>query len=102
MLHFFTFHYFHLVKILVIRFSSIGDIVLTSPVVRCIKKQIPAAEIHYLTKSPYREIIENNPYIAAKHFITNDFGEIISSLKKEKFDFIVDLHNNFRTWKVKA
>lgn len=37
-------------KILVIRFSSIGDIVLTSPIIRCVKKQIANAEVHYLTK----------------------------------------------------
>lgn len=88
-------------KILVIRFSSIGDIVLTSPVVRCIKKQIPSAEIHYLTKSSYKEIIEYNPHITTKHFLNENLSELIPTLKKEKFDFIVDLHNNVRTWKLK-
>jgi len=89
------------VKILIVRFSSIGDIVLTSPVVRCIRKQIPSAEIHYLTKSSYKEIIEHNPHITTRHFLNNNLRDIISSLKKEKFDFIVDLHNNLRSLKLK-
>ncbi len=37
-------------KFLIIRFSSIGDIVLTTPVVRCLKQQVAGAEVHYLTK----------------------------------------------------
>ena len=49
-------------KILVVRFSSIGDIVLTTPVVRTIKEQI-GAEVHYLTLSLYKNIVRNNPYI---------------------------------------
>ena len=49
-------------KILVVRFSSIGDIVLTSPVVRMLKKQLNA-EVHFLTKSAYVSLLKNNPYI---------------------------------------
>ena len=41
-------------KILVIRFSSIGDIILTSPIVRCIKLQ-KQAEVHFLVKKEFRE-----------------------------------------------
>ena len=50
-------------KILIIRFSSIGDIVLTSPVLRCIKKTFPNCELHYLTKSSYQSILKPNPFI---------------------------------------
>jgi hypothetical protein len=42
--------FFNTMKILVIRFSSIGDIVLTTPIVRCLKQQLPHAQIHFLTK----------------------------------------------------
>lgn len=48
-------------KILVIRFSSMGDIIYTTPVVRCLKKQIPGAEIHFLTKPAFQYIYDNNP-----------------------------------------
>ncbi len=50
-------------KFLIIRFSSIGDIVLTTPVVRCLKQQLPDAEVHYLTKASFLPVIEANPYI---------------------------------------
>lgn len=88
-------------KILIVRFSSIGDIVLTTPVVRCIKKDIPNVEIHYLTKSKYADIVKNNPNIDKVHTIVNKVDEIISNLKSENFDFIVDLHNNIRTLKLR-
>jgi ADP-heptose:LPS heptosyltransferase len=55
------------VKILVIRFSSIGDIVLTSPVLRCLKKQMPQARVHYLTKKRNADLLEANPYIDHIH-----------------------------------
>lgn len=89
-------------KILVIRFSSIGDIVLTSPVIRCIKKQIKDVEIHYLTKTQYVQLINSNPFIDKVHaWEDSNSKAILSELKKENFDFVVDLHNNLRTSRVK-
>ncbi len=88
-------------KILIIRFSSIGDIVLTTPVVRCLKQQLKDSEIHFLTKEQFVPIVKANPYIDKVHFIKNDLKQILPQLKSEKFDFIVDLHKNFRSGFVK-
>ncbi len=88
-------------KILILRFSSIGDIVLTTPVVRCLKQQLPGAEIHYLTKSPFRSVLKNNPYIDKLHLLEKPLSKTIGSLKKENFDFVIDLHNNLRTRLIK-
>jgi ADP-heptose:LPS heptosyltransferase len=88
-------------KLLIIRFSSIGDIVLTTPVIRCLKKQLPAAEIHYLTKKSFAKIFEANPYIKKVHFPDDDLDEVIDALKIESFDYVIDLHKNLRTLKVK-
>ncbi|MCK9617966.1 MAG: glycosyltransferase family 9 protein [Lentimicrobiaceae bacterium] len=85
-------------KILVIRFSSIGDIVLTTPVVRCLKMQIPGAEVHYLTKRQYLPLLEANPYLDAIHVIGKNVTEVVPALKAENFDFIVDLHKNLRSF----
>ncbi|MBL1279486.1 MAG: glycosyltransferase family 9 protein [Fluviicola sp.] len=89
-------------KILVVRFSSIGDIVLTTPVLRGLKEQLPNVEIHYLTKKKFAVILENNPRIDQLHTMENHIDELIPTLKKEKFDLIVDLHNNLRTKTLKA
>lgn len=88
-------------KILIIRFSSIGDIVLTTPVVRCLKEQMPDAEIHFLTKAKFLEIPEGNPYIDKVHLLQDSLPECIRDLRKEKFDHIVDLHKNLRTFIVR-
>lgn len=89
-------------KILIIRFSSIGDIVLTTPVIRCLKKQLEGAEIHYVTKKSYEEIIKNNPYIDKIHCYVDNIRKIISNLKNEKFDYVIDLHHNLRSLVVKT
>ncbi len=83
-------------KILVVRFSSIGDIVLTTPVVRVLKKQINA-EVHFLTFSKYSNLLLDNPYIDKVYTIDENINEIISALIKEKFDLLIDLHHNIRT-----
>lgn len=88
-------------KFLIIRFSSIGDIVLTTPVIRCLKKQVADAEVHYLTKRNFNGLIESNPYIDKIHLLNDSIGNIINDLKQENFDYIIDLHNNLRTLKVK-
>lgn len=87
-------------KVLVIRFSSIGDIVLTSPVVRCLKKQVNA-EVHYFTKSNFKDVLINNPYIDKVHFLSDDFNADVQKLKTENFDYIIDLHHNLRTLRFK-
>jgi ADP-heptose:LPS heptosyltransferase len=88
-------------KFLIIRFSSIGDIVLTTPVVRCLKKQVPGADIHYLTKKSFSSILTFNPYIDQVHFLEEDIEQLLNQLKQERFDYIIDLHNNLRTIRVK-
>jgi len=85
------------VKILIVRFSSIGDIVLTSSVVRCVKQQLPNSEIHFLTKQAFRSVVEHNPNIDKVITIQSSIKEITSELKEENYDQIVDLHNNLRT-----
>lgn len=84
-------------KILIIRFSSIGDIVLTTPVIRCIKQQVEGIELHYATKKSFKSILENNPYIDKLHLLEKDIKPLLNDLKKENFDYIIDLHNNLRT-----
>jgi len=83
-------------KILIIRFSSIGDVVLTTPVVRCVKKQLKA-EIHFLIKQNFAHILHENPYIDHIHFLKSSTQETISALKDESFDLIIDLHKNIRS-----
>jgi len=88
-------------KILILRFSSIGDIVLTTPVPRTLKTQLNA-EVHYCVKKQYQGILSNNPYIDKIHTLENSLNSLISQLKSEKFDYIIDLHNNLRTRIIKT
>ena len=88
-------------KILIIRFSSIGDIVLASPVFRCVKKQLPDTEVHFLTKISYKIVTAANPYIDKFFYYTDNVEELILKLKDENYDHVIDLHNNIRSNKVK-
>jgi ADP-heptose:LPS heptosyltransferase len=88
-------------KVLILRFSSIGDIVLTTPVIRAIKTQIPDAEVHYATKKSYEGILQENPYVDKIHLLDDSLNELIRTLKNEQFDFVADLHHNLRTSIVK-
>jgi ADP-heptose:LPS heptosyltransferase len=88
-------------KFLIIRFSSIGDIVLTTPVVRCLKTQVVTAEVHFLTRQSFAPIFTANPYIDKMHYLQDDLEQVIEQLKQEDFDYVIDLHHNIRTLKVK-
>lgn len=90
-----------MVKFLVIRFSSIGDIVLTTPVVRHLKQQVEGAEIHYLTKSTYAPLLEANPYVDQVHSYEGDMKACIASLKSLGIDYVIDLHHNLRSARIK-
>lgn len=88
-------------KFLIIRFSSIGDIVLTTPVIRCLKKQKPDAEVHFLTKQSFATIVENSPYVNKVHVLAHSWETLVHELKQENYDYIIDLHHNLRTLRLK-
>lgn len=83
---------------MVIRFSSIGDIVLCTPIIRCIKQQL-GAEVHFLTKKKFSNVLRKNPFID-KLISYEDLDKQFSSLKSYEYDYVVDLHNNLRSSKV--
>ena len=87
-------------KILIIRFSSIGDIVLTSPVVRCLKQQT-GAQLHYLTKKRYQALLEANPHLSKVYTIEKNVNEVLPQLKREGYHGIIDLHKNLRSLHVR-
>lgn len=89
-------------RLLFIRFSAIGDIVLASPAFRCAKEQLPGVEIHLVTKHSMRAVTEANPYIDHFHYLAGDFGALITELKAYKFDYIIDLHKNLRSFRIRA
>jgi ADP-heptose:LPS heptosyltransferase len=89
------------IKFLIIRLSSIGDIVLTTPVIRNIKQQVEGAEIHFLVKKQFADVVKANPYISKIHYFDGDINATIEELQMECFDYIIDLHKNLRSLKIK-
>ncbi|MCQ2284125.1 MAG: glycosyltransferase family 9 protein [Bacteroidales bacterium] len=88
-------------KILVIRLSSIGDIVLTTPVVRALKAQLPNVELHFLTKKANEQVVAYNPYIDKVQLYDGQEKEILfNALKAEKYDVVIDLQKNHRSRQV--
>jgi ADP-heptose:LPS heptosyltransferase len=95
------FYTFIPMKMLVVRFSSIGDVVLTTPVVRCLKHQVAGAEIHFITKKSFQSVLDQNPYIDRIITIEKSVDEVVDLLKSERYDYVIDLHNNIRTLRLK-
>ena len=84
-------------KILCIRFSSIGDIILTTPIVRVLKAQFPHAEIHVATKASFAHLWEGNPYVHQVHGFDGNIWKFAQELRHEGFDAVYDLHKNLRS-----
>ena len=87
-------------KILLLRFSSIGDIVLTTPVARCLHEQL-GAEVHYLTKQAFAPILTANPHVARVFSFQKEATAVLPALQKERYDWVIDLHHNLRSLRVK-
>ena len=89
-------------KVLIIRFSSIGDIVLTTPVIRCLKQQLSGeVEVHYLTKKKFAGVVAGNPHLHTVHTIEDRVSEVMPELKAMGFHYVIDLHRNIRSGFVK-
>lgn len=89
-------------KVLIIRFSSIGDIVLTTPIIRALKEQKPSVEIHFVTKEAHSVVLENHPGIDRLILLKNALKDVIHDIRNENYDLIIDLHKNWRSLRIKA
>ena len=87
-------------KVLIIRFSSIGDIVLTTPVIRAIAEQ-SNFEVHFLTKARFANVLNHNPYLTKIYKIEKEIGEVLTYLKKEQYSYLIDLHKNLRSFRLR-
>ncbi len=89
-------------RLLIIRFSSIGDIVLTTSLLRQLKLQWEGElEIHYLIKEKYAVVLNNNPHIARIHTFKGSVAECYADLNSVGIDYILDLQSNLRSALVK-
>ncbi|MEJ5245540.1 MAG: glycosyltransferase family 9 protein [Bacteroidota bacterium] len=93
-------------NILIARFSSIGDVVLTTPLLRAIKEQVPDSKITYIATKPMACLLEGNPFIDKLFlFDKSDSNRQIQILKRDilrannsqKYNIAVDLQNNLRS-----
>lgn len=87
-------------RILIIRLSSLGDILLTTPLLRALKKSNPQLTIEFLLRQEYKDLLIKNPNITNLHLFTrNDFENLnlLKKLRQEHFELIIDLQNNFRS-----
>lgn len=89
------------VHFLIVRFSSIGDIILTTPIVRCLKQQVVGCKIHYVVKAEYATLVKNNPHIDKVIEYTGDWDIMMRELKANKYNYIIDLHHNVRSLRLK-
>ncbi|MCK4224037.1 MAG: glycosyltransferase family 9 protein [candidate division Zixibacteria bacterium] len=93
-------------KILVLRFSSLGDIVLTTPVIGALRTKFPQSRIFFLTKAQYGDLLRADPRIfsliefdpAGKHKRVSGFLRLIEELRTYDFDLLIDLHANLRSF----
>ena len=84
-------------KILVIRLSSLGDIILSFPLLKKLREIFPSAEIHFFTKEIYREAVEMNPFVDKIHILGDTLSDSRKVVKENQFDLIIDIHKNFRS-----
>ena len=85
-------------RILVLRFSSIGDIVLTTPVVRQLHAQLEGeVEIHYCTRAAYAPLVKHHPAVHTVHAFKTDLTEVLDALMGTEFHYVIDLHRNVRS-----
>jgi len=86
-------------KFLVIRLSSLGDVILATAFLRCLKKTYPYLLVDFLVKEQYADVLKINPYINCIFIYPadNKTENLIKNLKNEKYDEVIDLQNNFRS-----
>ncbi len=89
-------------KILILRFSSMGDIVMSTPMIRCLRKRFPSAQIDMVVRSDYLDLIRHNPHLDRRVGLDRNLGipgllHLVRDLNRERYDLIYDAHRSLRT-----
>jgi heptosyltransferase-2 len=89
-------------KILITRLSSMGDIVLTTPVIRALRRRFSDAQIDYVTKQEFAELVQTNPHLTNIYPYDSRSGfaglrALGRQLRGQRYDLMVDLHNKLRS-----
>ena len=89
-------------KILIIRLSSLGDIVLTTPFVRAVRARFPDAQIDFLLRQEFSELLQYHPALSRvlKYDTQSGFPglrTLKNSLQREYYDIVFDLHKSLRS-----
>ncbi|UCG62282.1 MAG: HAD-IIIA family hydrolase [Candidatus Zixiibacteriota bacterium] len=90
-------------KFLIIRLGSLGDVVLTSSTVINLKIEYPDSHITYFCKDKYRSAVElidgvDDIVCLPEKPSLLTFYKLLLELDKRSFDYVIDLHGNFRSW----
>lgn len=79
-------------KILVVRLDGFTEVLLTTPLIRCLRRQVSEAEIHVLTSHQQSHLLCHNPYFSKLHIWEE--GKVIEQLQGENFDYLFDWQNS--------
>ncbi|HKJ81091.1 MAG TPA: glycosyltransferase family 9 protein [Ignavibacteriaceae bacterium] len=89
-------------NILIIRLSSLGDILLTTPFIRSLKKQYPSVNIDFLLRQQYEDTLKYSPHLRKLYVLKENYEEVAVTISQNKYDLIIDLQNNLRSHKLSA
>lgn len=85
-------------KILLIRLSSIGDIVLTSLAIRCIRNTFPDIQIDFLTNPSFAFLVEKHLNVDQVKVFSSSIWDTAQEIVDEQYDAVFDLHAKVKTW----
>lgn len=91
-------------KVLIIRLSSLGDVLFTTPLIRSLKNQYPDLQIDFIVKNQFVDALRLNPHLTNLYQYDssdekNNFG--IPDLSNNQYDVVIDLQNNFRSSQIR-
>jgi heptosyltransferase-2 len=91
-------------RVLIIRLSSLGDILLTTPLIRSINNKYPNLQIDFILKEQYLEVLQFNPYLSRIFKYPagpQEKRQLFKTLRKNKYDLVIDLQNNLRSFRLR-
>lgn len=89
-------------KTLIIRLSSVGDIVLSTPLIRGLRHRMPQAQIDYLVRTDYADLLQGNPHLSRliefpRGGTLDDLHRLRTQIAGERYDLIIDIHGSLRS-----
>ncbi|MHB1844379.1 MAG: glycosyltransferase family 9 protein [Deltaproteobacteria bacterium] len=88
-------------RLLLIRLTAMGDVLLATPLLRALRVAYPGASIDWLAHEAFVPLLQSNPHLTQAIALPRGRRELVDRLRARRYDLVIDLQNKLETFRLR-